>query len=212
MIQRLLYTFFLFFLYQALHSQTDTLVVNDTTGRIGVISNGVDSTSKIVTDTARDKRGHTPRGATLRSLILPGWGQVYNGKIWKVPIVYAGIGIPVYLFFDNRKWYNRTRYALRVVANKDTTPDALSKVHPKLKILVDQQAQGSLINYRNSFRKDMDYSLLITLLFWGLNIVDATVDAHLRDFDVSDDLSLKIKPAIIPGTWAPGVSLVLNFK
>jgi TM2 domain-containing membrane protein YozV len=215
MIQRILYGLLFVFICQAVHSQnTDTLIVNDTLGRIGVISNAVDTTSKIVTDTARDKRGHTPRGATLRSLILPGLGQIYNGRIWKVPIVYAGIGIPLYLFFDNKNWYNRTRYAIRMVTDSITDPALLGKVHPQLNVFVERgpASLGSLLNLRNSFRRDMDYSLLITLLMWGLNIVDATVDAHLRDFDVSDELSMKIKPFIMPGTMVPGVSLVLNFK
>ena len=59
------------------------------------------------------------------------------------------------------------------------------------------------LNYRNEFRKNMDYSILITLMMWGLNIVDATVDGHLRAFDVSDELTLKIKPSLMTGTGVP---------
>ena len=99
-----------------------------------------------------------------------------------------------------------------MVANEVTDTTQLKLVHPALKILVDAKAQGSLINYRNDYRRDMDYSLLVTLVFWGLNIVDATVDAHLRDFDVSDELALRVKPVLLPGTFTPGISLVLNFK
>jgi len=165
------------------------------------------------TDTVVKKKVHSPRTATLRSLMVPGWGQVYNKKYWKVPIVYAGIGVPAYLFFYNRSWYQRTRYALSVVVNEDTDdPEAMAKVHPDLLALVDRKAQGSLIDYRNEFRRDMDYSILFTILMWGLNVVDATVDAHLKDFDVSEDLSLKIKPSMPQGTSAPGISLVLTFK
>jgi hypothetical protein len=163
-------------------------------------------------DTVIKKKVHSPQQATIRSAIIPGLGQIYNRKYWKVPIVYAAIGIPGYLFFDNKRWYKKTRYALSIVANNRYTADSLSQVDPQLKALVTLKAEGSLINYRNQFRRNMDYSVLFTLVMWGLNIVDATVDGHLRGFDVGDELSLKIKPALMPGTMAPGVSLVVNFK
>lgn len=184
---------------------SDTTQYNDTV----IVTNAAG-----IADTTVKKKVHSPRQATLRSLIVPGLGQIYNKKYWKVPIVYAAIGIPVYLFFDNRAWYNRTRYALTVVVDSSlfADPAALAKVHPDLRPLVDAKLQGSLVNYRNEFRKDMDYSILFTLLMWGLNIVDATVDAHLKGFDVGDDLSLKIKPSLQRGYTSPGVSLVLNFK
>ena len=158
------------------------------------------------------KRIHSPRQATIRSAIIPGWGQVYNGKFWKVPLVYGAIGFPAYLFVYNKQWYNRTRYALSLVAYNITDPESLAKVHPQLLPLVTAKKEGSLINYRNSFRKDMDYSVLFTLIMWGLNVVDATVDGHLRGFDVSDQLGLRIKPALIPGSYVPGISVALNFK
>ena len=129
-----------------------------------------------------------------------------------MPVVYAAIGIPAYLFFDNKNFYKKTRYALSIVANNRYSADSLSKVDPQLLPLVTLRAEGSLINYRNQFRRNMDYSVLITLLMWGLNIVDATVDGHLKGFDVGDELSLKIKPVLMPGSMSPGVSFVVNFK
>ncbi len=156
---------------------------------------------------------HSPRQATIRSAILPGWGQIYNEKYWKVPIVYAGIGIPAYTFFDNRGWYNKTRYALSVVTNDLTEdPESMNKVDPQLKALVEGKYESSLVNYRNQFRRNMDLSILVTLLMWGLNIVDATVDGHLKGFDVSDELTMKIKPLAIPGSLTPGIGLVVSFK
>jgi hypothetical protein len=180
----------------------DTIHYNDT-----VIKHTTDGN-----DTVVKKKVHSPKQATIRSAILPGLGQIYNRKYWKVPIVFGAIGIPGYLFFYNKKYYNASRYALSMVANEVTDPVQLAKVDPQLKALVALKAKGSLLNYRNQFRRDMDYSVLITLLMWGLNIVDATVDGHLRGFDVSDELSLQIKPALMPGTMAPGVSFVVNFK
>ena len=159
---------------------------------------------------------HSPRKATIRSLIIPGWGQIYNKKYWKVPIVYGAIGFPAYLFTFNRKWYNKTKYALSIVANNRYTgpaaPDSLAKVDPQLKIFVELKEQGSLVNYRNEFRRDMDYAILFTILMWGLNVVDATVDGHLKGFDVGDELSLKVRPTVIPNTMTLGVSLVMSYR
>ena len=165
-------------------------------------------------DTIVKKKVHSPQRATIYSAIVPGLGQVYNKKYWKVPLVYGAVGIPGYLFFYNKKYYNATRYALAIVANHTYRADSLAKVDPQLRPFVtpDRDYSGSLLNARNEARRNMDYSVLVTLIMWGLNIVDATVDAHLKGFDVSDDLSLQIKPAIIPGTMIPGVSFVVNFK
>jgi hypothetical protein len=162
-------------------------------------------------DTAA-KRKHSPRKAAIRSAIIPGWGQAYNKKYWKIPIVYTALGIPAYQFVDNLKWYNRTKYAYLVVATNSTNPDSLARVHPQLKPFVDRKLGNELLNYRNEFRRNVDYSVLFFLLFWGLNVVDATVDAHLKDFDVSPDLSLRLKPGYSPAGRTYGVSLVLAFK
>jgi len=181
-------------------------------------SRTADSLKKVAekNDTSTHKRHHTPRGATIRSAIIPGWGQVYNRKYWKLPLVYGAIGFPAFLIVNNKKWYDRARYALSIVANNryagPAAADSLSRVHPQLLVLVNQKAQGSLINFRNESRKNMDYSVLFTALMWGLNVVDATVDGHLKAFNVSDDLSLKIRPTFIPGPNVPGVSLVVNFR
>lgn len=187
----------------------DSLVVSDAAGTVVPKDSIAPATQA---DTTKE-RVFSPRKAAIYSAILPGLGQVYNKKYWKVPIVYAAVGIPVYLFFDNKNWYNRTRYALAII-NSPNYPnnggDSLAKVHPQLQNLVRNKADNALQNYRNEFRRNMDYSILFTLLFWGLNVVDATVDAHLKGFNVSDNLSLKVKPAIL-STQSVGLSLVLSF-
>ena len=203
--------FFTAFLLMAFHSFTvaqtkDTLIIS---GRNN--SDSVSIRAKKPDTLAKQK--NIPRNAALRSAIIPGWGQVYNKKYWKVPLVYAAVGIPVYLFLDNKKWYNRSRYALSIISNdRYGNADSLAQVDPLFKPFVDAKLSGSLITYRNQVRRNMDYSILFILLMWGLNVIDATVDAHLRGFDISDDLSLKIKPSYLPGTCAAGISLVLNFK
>lgn len=198
------------FPFLAAAQKKDSLIVKDSLGNI-TLGAKADTIKPVKADTAVIKK-HSPRQAALRSAIVPGLGQIYNKKYWKVPIVYTAIGIPVGLFFNNKTWYNRTRYALAVVASpiRPRDQDSLNAVHEQLRPLVDIDATGSILRYRNEFRKNMDYSILFTLLFWGLNIVDATVDAHLKGFDVSEDLSLHIRPALLPGN-AVGVSFALTF-
>jgi Family of unknown function (DUF5683) len=196
-----------FFKVTAYSQQKDTLIVKHDSI---IASKNIDSLVK--KDSVR-KKFHDPHKATLYSAILPGAGQIYNKKYWKLPIVYTALGIPAYTFFYNKTWYQKCQYAL-VVQTNGSSPDSLNAVDPKLRFLASQTgssyANSALINYRNEFRKDQDYSALFFLLFWGLQIVDATVDAHLKDFNVSNDLSFQIHPTIIPGTTAAGISLVFD--
>lgn len=173
-------------------------------------------------DTAARKR-HDPRKATIRSAIIPGWGQIYNHKYWKLPIVYAAIGIPVGTYIYNRTWYRNYQQAISIIDTYAqqgiaTPPDSvIAKLPAKIQPLValGSAYENDLRNYRNEFRKDEDYSALFFLLFWGLNVVDATVDAHLMYFDVSDELSMHLQQPspgfMAPGIGAAGVSIVFDF-
>jgi hypothetical protein len=193
----------------AVSQHKDTLIVKDSTGKVV-------ASSKVKKGWWRDSAGNRtfePRKAAIYSAIFPGLGQIYNKKYWKVPIVYAAVGIPIYTFFDNRTWYNRIRYALEVQSLGSSDPnynDMLASVHPKLLKFVVEGRDQSLLNYRNEYRKNMDYSILFTLLFWGLNVVDATVDAHLKGFNVNDNLTMQVKPALLSNSTV-GVSLVFKF-
>jgi hypothetical protein len=189
----------------------DSLIVRDTIPIDTAVTIITDTLEQVTRDTMPREK-HSPRKAAIRSAIVPGLGQIYNKKYWKVPIVYAAIGIPIGTFVYNKQWYDRTRRAAAMIATNDTA-NYQSRVNPQLHVFfTTPNSLGSLLNYRNEFRRNMDYSILITLLFWGLNVVDATVDAHLKEFDVSDDLSLKIRPALIAGTTTPGISFVVRFK
>ena len=154
-------------------------------------------------------KAHSPRKAALRSAILPGLGQIYNKKYWKLPIIYGILGTSGGIFFYNLKQYKDTRFAYRVKYNMrvNGTDSALySKIKDNLKPLGEE----SLRFYRNQYRRDIDYSALVFLLLWGLNVVDAAVDAHLKAFDVSPDLSLQFKPGHSELAGTNGLSLVLK--
>jgi len=154
-------------------------------------------------------RAHSPKKAALRSAILPGWGQIYNKKYWKLPIVYGILGTSGGIFLFNLKQYKDTRFAYRVKYNMrvNGTDSALySRIKPNLQPLSEE----SLRFYRNQYRRDIDYSVLFFILLWGLNVVDAAVDAHLKSFDVSPDLSLLIRPGHSEMANTNGLSLVLK--
>ena len=148
-------------------------------------------------DTVRKEKSLAAKAA-IRSAIFPGAGQVYNKKYWKLPLVYGALAVPVSLFTYNLDWYKKCREAYSIRYFNDT-----SVVLPNLPLEgIDEQLRPlstqSLRLYRNEFRKNVDLSVLGLLAVWGLNILDAAVDGHLRTFNVSEDLSLKVNPQASP--------------
>ncbi len=154
---------------------------------------------------------HNPRIATKRSAFIPGWGQAYNKEYWKIPFVYGIIAIPTVLYFYNDSYYKKTKFAYearyKAAFNSADTAD-LKNIDPQLTNL----SITSLQSYRNSFRRDRDYSILWFILAWGLQVADATVFAHLKQFDVSNDLSMELTPVFNPITRTPGLGLTVNLK
>ena len=154
---------------------------------------------------------HSPRKAAIRSAILPGWGQIYNKKYWKLPIVYGAIGVTTYIFFDNIKTYREYRSAYTIRYNASLPPpDTDSTGYDDLDEIYKTISPESIRAARDQFRRYIDYSVLFFLLFWGLNVVDASVDAHLKSFDVSPDLTFNIKPCYSEMAGTSGLSFVLN--
>ncbi|MBC7721015.1 MAG: hypothetical protein H7068_03275 [Pedobacter sp.] len=167
----------------------------------------------VVKDTsARPK--HDPRIATRRSLIFPGLGQIYNREYWKLPLVYGALSIPTITYFYNDNFYKESKFAyearykaaLPIGQGRDSTD--YNTLDPKY-----QRADVAAIqSVRNASRRDRDYSILWFFIVWGVNIADATVFAHLKNFDVSNDLSMHIQPTFNPSTLGPGVSLIVSIK
>jgi hypothetical protein len=162
--------------------------------------------SRKTKDTATKKtEPHSPRKATIRSALVPGWGQAYNRKYWKIPIVYGALGTCVGIFIYNVNEYTAARDAYRNKLDNDPANDFLidAKFRP-----VDAEA---VRQYRNAVRQNVDYSVLAFLICWGLNVVDATVDGHFKTFDINENLSLHVKPAYIPQTRQTNLGMVLTF-
>ncbi len=142
-------------------------------------------------DTGKDvptPKIHSAHKATIYSAVLPGLGQFYNQKYWKIPVVYAGIGTIYYLANNNAKNYRKAREAYDYVSNGEE--------YPIDNDLVTKYSETDLQQIRDYYRRNMELSWIIMGLWYALNIIDATVDAHLFDYDINDDLSLRIEPEI----------------
>ncbi|MEP0712763.1 DUF5683 domain-containing protein [Algoriphagus sp.] len=142
-----------------------------------------------------------PKKATILSAILPGAGQVYNGKAWKVPLIYGGIITDVYFINFNNRRYQIFKQAL---ADFD---DDLPTDFPSLN-------RDGLVRNVNYWRKSRDLCYLLLVGIYALNLIDANVDAHLSGFDVTDEIALKIEPhyeSFSSNNKSVGVSLKLNF-
>ncbi|PKP22984.1 MAG: hypothetical protein CVU05_01400 [Bacteroidetes bacterium HGW-Bacteroidetes-21] len=161
------------------------------------------SLNKKTTDTTQVKK-HSPGRATLYSTIIPGLGQAYNKKYWKLPIVYAGIGGCAYMAGFHQSRYNAFRDAW----------NELNSTNPSGSIEFDGYTYTleGLSTGKTYYRRNRDLFVIFTAGVYLLNIVDANVDAHLYDFDISDDLSLRIQPALIPMANYPFTGTGFSFK
>jgi hypothetical protein len=176
----------------------------------------VDSLAR-VSETVANKKGvdsvlrvHSPRKAAFRSAVLPGWGQVYNKKYWKLPIIYGALGVTGGVFFYNLNNYRDLRFAYKARYNAQFNSNGVDT--PFIRQNLKRLGIEDLRYYRDEFRRNIDYTVLVFVLLWGLNVVDATVDAHLKSFDVSPDLSFRIRPGYSEMAKTNGISLVLAFK
>lgn len=178
-------------------------IENDTTGQKTNIEIGEKKSPST--------RKFSPKVAATLSAIIPGAGQIYNQKYWKLPIVYGALGYFAYDIYASYKLYTDLSFAL-VALNKLKQNDStdFKKVDP----IIQRLNVTSVENYKNRFRRQVDESSLWFLVFWGLNIVDAAVDAHLKSFDVSDNLTLKIHPNVnaIAATGQLNYNLKLDFE
>lgn len=129
---------------------------------------------------------HSPKKALILSLALPGAGQIYNRKYWKLPIVYGGLGALGYLSVYNGRRY--TCYRRSYLAMVDSDPLTVNTCDPNL-------SQSEMKLLRDNYQRFYEFSVVGMVGFYLLVAADAFVDAHLMDFDISDDLSLKIKPS-----------------
>ncbi|MEO1010319.1 MAG: DUF5683 domain-containing protein [Bacteroidota bacterium] len=161
----------------------------------------------------------TPSKAAFYSAVIPGLGQIYNKRYWKAPIVWGAIGTGILIYDYNNTQYNRFRDAFKR-RRAGFTDDEFYDLDRDGVTRVPGEADFSeeaLQDAQERFQRDRDLTLLITILLYALNVVDANVDAHLKQYNIDDDLSLDldIKPYIdldpISNNPAYGMALVLKF-
>ena len=185
----------------------------------------IDSLPKLDSPTVANKptvdsilKLHSPKKAAIRSAIIPGWGQFYNKKYWKIPIVYAALGLSGSVFVFNLQNYRDFRFAYKAMYEAQPKSNAAGQPIPvdstnffKMRPELAQLSLNALRTYRDEYRRNIDYSALVFILLWGLNVVDATVDAHLKAFDVSPDLSFHMKFGHSQFAGTTGLSFILAF-
>lgn len=202
-----IFLFFLLFTCSTAHSQNQFIEKDFTTLdlRTGVFSAKTDTTEQTDSKPEFPK----PKSVMFKSLMVPGWGQLVNGQAWKLPIIYgmyAGVGYYTYTVHQDYKDY---RAAFYNAERGDETDFKFGPTPDDLEGLNNRQLRDT----RNSLRNRRDLMFIVLGLAHGLNALDAYVFAHMRSFDVSDDLSASasISPAVLADA-APGLTLKINLK
>ncbi len=161
----------------------------------------IDSDSTII---IKIQEKHSPQKASFYSAVLPGLGQIYNKKYWKVPIIYAGASVIGYYYIFNNNKYNeyKSNYLRKLANDPNNPPDEKFKYASPERIKY----------YMEYWRRNRDYLAIGMVALYVANIIDATVDAYLFDYDISQDLSMKIKPALYPQQSSLTLGLSCTFR
>ncbi len=168
----------------------------------GVVTQDTLTVTKTELPVEIQKPVHSPKKATLYSAVLPGLGQAYNRKYWKIPLIYGGFGAFGYFIGWNNKNYVTSKKAYSDLSDSD--PATQSYMGLKQIVYYDLNSASDVANLKKGlissqdyFRRNRDLLVIVTAAFYGLNLIDASVDAHFYNFDISDDLTLEWKPAIL---------------
>lgn len=147
---------------------------------------------------------HSVRKATLLSTAFPGLGQIYNKKYWKLPILYGGLGASVFFIVDNNQQYNLYLDAFYTRIDSDPDNDQFVNIY----------SESQLIELQNIYRRWRDLSIIVTVAVYALNVLDAYVDAHLFNYNIDDNLSLKWEPSIFNFNGQPtmGVGVKIQLR
>lgn len=171
-------------------------------------------TSKVVEKQKKEtvvKKKHSPTKATLYSVALPGLGQIYNKKYWKLPIIYGLGGFFVYNISSSHSQYTSFRDAL----NTRQEAFALDPTSINTDEYANLLSDSELRTRKDFYKKKRDMNVIYSLLLYTANILDAAVDAHLMHFNVGEQYIMSLEPTILPSTSLSnsiGLSLTLNLR
>lgn len=145
----------------------------------------------------------SPSRAAFYSAVVPGLGQIYNKKYWKLPVVYGGMGASVYFYFNNQRKYNlfRDEYKKRLLGIHDTSDPLFGRLD-----------NDRIIRAQRYYQRNRDLAMVITIGLYALNIIDANVDAHLQQFNVDDDLTFSPAMHFHPITGEMIAGFQCNYK
>lgn len=149
---------------------------------------------------------HSPRKATIYSAVLPGLGQIYNRKYWKVPLVYGGFVTFGYFINFNNNLYTKYKQAYSDIIDNDPTTNSYKNLNVNpIFFEADKisQLQESIKSAKDGSRRNRDLVVISTAVFYALNIIDASVDANFFNFDISEDLTIN---------WVPGPMVCMDQK
>lgn len=153
--------------------------------------------------TMLQENDHSAKKASIYSAIIPGYGQYYNKKYWKIPVIYASIGTAFYIAKWNQNKYLIYKEAFQYRTDQDeTTIDEFERIY----------SEANLITIKNYHRKNRDLAYIICAGFYLLNIIDASVDAHLFNFTINEDISLNIEPSMMHSNYNYHPALSLTFS
>jgi hypothetical protein len=140
-----------------------------------------------------------PKKAGLYSAIIPGLGQAYNRNYWKVPVVLVGVGVAGYFYKKNYDDYQDYR---QEYIRRKTPPHTVGSY--------EEYDETQLLQRQSDSKKYLDMTVLFSGIGYALVVIDAITSAHLKNFDISRDISMHVYPTVVPG--GGGVALVMNLK
>jgi hypothetical protein len=153
-----------------------------------------------------------PSRAAFYSAVLPGLGQAYNKKYWKIPIIYAALGTGIYFYSNNNKEYKRYRNAYKSRLAGFETDEFWGIDSDGNPIDTPRITKDGLIRAQKQFKRNKELSLLVTIGIYALNIIDANVDAHLLQYNVDENLAIKPHFQYNEKENSSDLGLTLNFK
>lgn len=171
------------------NASADSIIINNASADTVILSNASDNS--INKDSTKKKKLTEPKKAGLLSAAFPSLGQIYNKKYWKIPIVWGGFAATTYFIITNAKPMLQAKEAYIWIddGRVGEAPNNFAIQYP---------TTDKLEAIYNQYRSNVELFSLITVVWYALNIVDAVVDGHLKDFDISEDISLNLKPIEMP--------------
>lgn len=174
-----------------LQAQDDSRRPND---RAGLNTVYYTSTDSISVDTAGEGQ-HSPTLAAILSMVVPGAGQIYNRKYWKVPVIYAGFATGLY--FNRMTNAEYVKYKDEYVKFKTTYKRINKQLPTDTTFIINEYPYNiaSLKEQRDRLRRLRDITIISLSVWYFMNVIDASVDAYFFDYDISDDLSMRVYPS-----------------